>query len=1036
MTVEHPRRWSMHLRQPIWKLGAVGIALSSLGGCTPGPFVKHSPGTTYGEILVSPPRVASRQRLVEDRLEQDKWLRGQLNKDIDVSTTQGKADLRSAMSLVLGAQVNVDPIQTPVFAAQQKKAADDATRANELESLKFKLEQKRLKAALDQAEKETDPSKITSPYSDSGTATTPAAGTSTKPAADLSKLMDTMDKISAQVDALNKRGTLTPTPMDSSAKSSAVDEFRDRLAYREEVRNELILNALDDRHDVQGNALYRLSFDATVLPQNDTSAWAVIGVCLQRKGGKRCDGGRGTSSEDQDNGFSDGDMKTLQRELSKDWQRKIGNNIREIRKACASSSESDCIDKLPRSIRKAVLDGYSAIVASSAVPEGNSTPSTSTENRLKPTKSRVLQIDYRLPTRSAYLLSAKRNSVSSSEKFDAKEVCTHIKDRAENDATYLLYKSSDQVSHSIKIEINKACQNQKESPKFRISELAEELALIGSTIQKIEGIRSPIDGFCASREDIYPRKDKNPCYDQPTSAPLINSLGDRGHIEIYAYAGTPKEQVQRISEVASRSQAIELALALQALRGNTGIESFLNYTKRNDAFFHALRRQPLVVGFGHSSAQQGPVSSESLGRADFGWVMGPRWAIRDDGKSGHFRHSVSQQGLSAVISVPSWWEDVELVVSRKWISEGGSVAVKTSGQETITYSVRLPADPSSILAVLRSEPQIEPEALPDDSPAWKLTSGKPGQIVIRGRDLWRNPLVMVGGQKANDVSVLPDMEGIIARFDTVDQIAGGPPPLDAPNGLVPVLLSTSEGSDIVGYAKIEDPAKATNAVAQLADIPTGVLFGGKLAKISLTQPLSGYHHLASVYRVSETRAQFKQLGDNLGWQNAKSLLFKVPQKMAVAGDKLELRLLLTERKGEEPSTIGFKTAVWYFENESQIRPHASFDTANGKCDVVLSKFPIVFKKIYQIKDDELKFDIRDVGNGVASNYIRGCRLNDKDLICKLNASSTEPAKDCPKQIELTLQGRPEGWPELVEGILSRTSSVERHLPAKKQRVSP
>jgi hypothetical protein len=65
-----------------------------------------------------------------------------------------------------------------------------------------------------------------------------------------------------------------------SASASPIDDLREQMAYREEIRDEIFRNALDDRHDLNGNTVYRLTFSATVLPENDTSAWAVIHMTL------------------------------------------------------------------------------------------------------------------------------------------------------------------------------------------------------------------------------------------------------------------------------------------------------------------------------------------------------------------------------------------------------------------------------------------------------------------------------------------------------------------------------------------------------------------------------------------------------------------------------------------------------------------------------------------------------------------------------------------------------------------------------------
>lgn len=81
-----------------------------------------------------------------------------------------------------------------------------------------------------------------------------------------------------------------PTPTKHKLEKSAalqdpsdtpIAQLRDAMAYREEVRNEILENQLDDRHDINGNTLYRLKFDATVVPENDTSAYAMIEVTIK-----------------------------------------------------------------------------------------------------------------------------------------------------------------------------------------------------------------------------------------------------------------------------------------------------------------------------------------------------------------------------------------------------------------------------------------------------------------------------------------------------------------------------------------------------------------------------------------------------------------------------------------------------------------------------------------------------------------------------------------------------------------------------------
>ena len=57
--------------------------------------------------------------------------------------------------------------------------------------------------------------------------------------------------------------------------------MRNKLAYREEVRAEIMENMLDDRHDIKGNTLYRLKFDSTLIPHKDSNLWALVIIRLK-----------------------------------------------------------------------------------------------------------------------------------------------------------------------------------------------------------------------------------------------------------------------------------------------------------------------------------------------------------------------------------------------------------------------------------------------------------------------------------------------------------------------------------------------------------------------------------------------------------------------------------------------------------------------------------------------------------------------------------------------------------------------------------
>ncbi len=69
-------------------------------------------------------------------------------------------------------------------------------------------------------------------------------------------------------------------PLAPAVDVTPFERFRALLTYREQIRTLIIENQLDDRHDLRGNSLYRLRFDAAVLPGNNTDASAKVTVSV------------------------------------------------------------------------------------------------------------------------------------------------------------------------------------------------------------------------------------------------------------------------------------------------------------------------------------------------------------------------------------------------------------------------------------------------------------------------------------------------------------------------------------------------------------------------------------------------------------------------------------------------------------------------------------------------------------------------------------------------------------------------------------
>ena len=99
---------------------ALGIGASSR---TSAIIFKHSPGTTYGDIYIGDARVSSRERLINDRLTQDAWLRKELDRiDQQDFGFQGAVDLRSFVGSSTRVEANLDPTQINQYRMQQAQS--------------------------------------------------------------------------------------------------------------------------------------------------------------------------------------------------------------------------------------------------------------------------------------------------------------------------------------------------------------------------------------------------------------------------------------------------------------------------------------------------------------------------------------------------------------------------------------------------------------------------------------------------------------------------------------------------------------------------------------------------------------------------------------------------------------------------------------------------------------------------------------------------------------------------------------------------
>jgi hypothetical protein len=481
-------------------------------------------------------------------------------------------------------------------------------------------------------------------------------------------------------------GQLAKPTTPQAIEDTPVEQFRDVLAYREEIRNEILENQLDDRHDIAGNTLYRLKFDATVVPFRDTSAYAMVEVTITgpsiwnidedaEKG--RAPNGRisGSMSEATRTLLDEAEFAVyvhgLDDDAVKSYHRMYENWVEEIDPAKYSEDE----------IEFGELQGY-------------------------------LDYDYQL----------KRPVAMRSDVvwFDTE---------AERDAV-----QDDLVALGV----------------------PRSYHFVGGE----QGGGSFLGVFTG----------------------LANFIADLREHEtiVYTYAVTPKERVQRVygNTLAAGSLGVSVGAQQEALGASFA------HSRAREAQANAIMRQPQVVGYS-------PDSNHS-NRATMGWLIGPRYRISGDPEGMvSFRHVPAQHTLTGIVSVPSWWNEINLLTRTYWLDENGreftedgtEIAPGAGAGLVEVAKVSLPSHWTGIVDVLdpkSRKPKVDTTVEAVD----ELRACERGSVVIRGSQLWRSTVVTLGGQQADSIAVLPDMEGIIATFNEVEPSLSGSEPL---------YLWTSEG---------------------------------------------------------------------------------------------------------------------------------------------------------------------------------------------------------------------------------------------------
>ena len=634
---------------------------------------------------------------------------------------------------------------------------------------------------------------------------------------------------------------------EGDARLSSRALLLEAVDYRDVVRNLAIENQLDDRHDLNGNSLYKLKFDAAVLPGTNTQASAQITVrlvppeflaALSKKTTLASVPALGKSEHIEawrstylkwidnlslrlnqtqkelkqafhNNEFAHNDYARLIAFLGRNLQvsprslppcraevlelhgqdrkpLRLSPHEHSERKACVAAlvektvltpaylvDTTAAVLNAPSELGK-YLPGLEANKARTAAADPvrekvvedllnqrlNSYFATTTVRLVLgltvPESSFVSDAYYEIPAFQSLVKLTFFNPFQKSSEGDAFTVKQRIaaiaaidKERMKSDDDLnLLYKRDEHYWGGL--YEGRADPRPSQYKDFA----ADLLPKINLSVSRIDLNEVQKDGIELTASDFKDVSGGSGLHVALAEVGLLNFARlAKKHILAFTYSVTPKESSDSVSFTLSTDSAVE-GRAAKSGKGTSAMADI-----RREAISRSLERRNAVVGFSNF---------QDDGSAEFGWLISPRHTILDGPRHVQVQ-TPAQYPLSALVSLPSWWNQARLHITTSWVGRNGQVI---RGKTTsATHVIDVPTDFEPLEAILLGIEQLGPELMETRLDPVLLTACKPGAIVIPGRRLWRSTRVTLGYQTADSIAVLPNMKGIIARFAEVQNQA-------------------------------------------------------------------------------------------------------------------------------------------------------------------------------------------------------------------------------------------------------------------------
>lgn len=640
--------------------------------------------------------------------------------------------------------------------------------------------------------------------------------------------------------AINESGQITPMKRGEGKSLTFPQEFRIRAAVRDSIRQLILENMLDDRHDLKGSSLFGLKFDTTVIPGTNTHKRAFINISLTP------DSLESDSIRDPKKKQIKGLPAHVKQSLLADDTSDKNNSSNDLEKY--ENLYHKWLNDLEFRLNLYVTNYCKYISAGKnmGIGAGKKTEMLNTQGISAITVMDVLGMNLNKYLNKSKIYEPKSTDINSEDdakkdkEFEKKTTLQRINlsmpwsnllqittsrlskaedDACKNDLTFNVEIVYDTI-YIIKLSDWEYLQKMKEPesellPYFVLD--TKEMANKKDNDKKKEyviAVSNPYKNYTLTKKQFEEIKPKYP---------QDNRLGKLVEIALKNGKTLPILQITLPKDACSESrQPLEkdgCKAEIETLGIPSGLFNFIDSVLNTDAYTYAIFPKTDIVGILSETSFSGNVNQGSLARnggirAQIGIETGVRESktpavligygdgLKSDGRTVRFGWVISgrnvmesvQKSQMVLISVPSWTRSLKLEITTGWLDRNS----QQTSDDPKMITVPVPPDLEAVDSVMvENNAKRQPKILDlflDDVQVRACTRA---DIIIPGLRLWRSTTVTLGSQRADRIVVLPNMHGIIATFNTV-QIPNVAPDSDTKNAKTKLRVWTSQG---ISFAK-------------------------------------------------------------------------------------------------------------------------------------------------------------------------------------------------------------------------------------------